>query len=102
HFSAVLNGPPPTSEADIQEAEHDLDINTAPPEKKEIIAAIMSLINKKAPGQDNLSAELFKADPEIAAKMLLPLFTAIWKEKEIPTDWSEGIIVRIPKNGALS
>lgn len=32
YFSEVLNRPPPTSKADIQEAEHDLDINTAPPE----------------------------------------------------------------------
>ena len=62
HFSQVLNRPPPTAEADIQEAEHDLDVNTAPLEKEEIISAIKSLKNRKAPGQDNLNAELFKAD----------------------------------------
>ncbi|XP_073670211.1 uncharacterized protein [Paramisgurnus dabryanus] len=102
HFSEVLNRPPPTSKADIKEAEHDLDINTAPPEKEEIVATIMSLKNRKAPGHDKLNAELFKADPELAAKMLLPLFTAIWKERQIPTDWSEAIIVKIPKKGTLS
>ncbi|XP_073670675.1 uncharacterized protein [Paramisgurnus dabryanus] len=102
HFSEVLNRPPPTSKADIKEAEHDLDINTAPPEKEEIVATIMSLKNRKAPGHDKLNAELFKADPELAAKMLLPLFTAIWKERQIPTDWSEGIIVKIPKKRTLS
>lgn len=67
------------------------------PIKDKIFETIMSLKNRKTPGQDYMNAELFKADPEIKAKMLLPLFTAIWKEKEIPTDWSEGIIVRIPK-----
>lgn len=82
NFIEVLNRPPPTSEADIQETELDLDINTAPPEKEEIIETIMSLKNKKVPGQDNMNAELFKADPELAAKMLLLLFTAIWKKRD--------------------
>ena len=40
HFMDVLNRPPPTVEADIQEAETDLDVNTDPPNKQEIIAAI--------------------------------------------------------------
>lgn len=43
HFSEVLNKPPPTAEADAKEAEHDLDINTAPPDKEKIILIIKSL-----------------------------------------------------------
>ena len=77
HFMDVLNRPPPTVEADIQEAETDLDVNTDPPNKQEIIAAIKTLKNSKAPGQDNLNAELFKADPELSARILQPLFTAV-------------------------
>ena len=41
------------------------------------MAAIRSLKNRKAPGQDILSAELFKTDPEFAAQVLQPLFAAI-------------------------
>ena len=89
-------------EADIQEAEVDLEVDTGPPEIEEIISSIKSLKNGKAPGQDSLNAELFKADPELAAKALKPLFTAIWKEKKVPDDWTKGIIVKIPKMGALS
>ena len=70
HFSEVLNRPPPPTEADIQEAETDLDVNTDPPGKEEIIAAIKSLKNGKFPGQDNLSTEVFKADPQLAADLL--------------------------------
>jgi hypothetical protein len=102
HFSEVLNRPPPTEEADIQEAEHDLEVDTAPPEKHEIISAIKAMKNRKAPGQDNLNAELFKADPDLAAELLLPLFSDVWEGKEVPTDWSEGIIIKIPKKGALN
>lgn len=97
-----MNRSPPMTEVDIQEAEADLDIIAEPPTKEEIVAAIESLKNGKAPGQDNLNAELLKADRELAAKLLLPLFTAIWEERRTADDWSEGIIVRIPKKGNLS
>lgn len=72
-----------------------LDGNIAPPEKEEIFSAIIKFLkNSKAPRQDNLKAELLKA--------LLPLFTTIWEEKEIPSDWLEGIFVKIPKKGTLN
>ena len=69
HFSEVLNRPPPPTEADIQEAETDLDVNTDPPGKEEIIAAIKSLKSGKSPGQDNRSAEVFKADTQLTADL---------------------------------
>ena len=70
HVSEILNRPPPPTGADIQEAEIDLDVNTDPPGKEEIIAAIKSLKNGKSPRQDNLCAELFKADPQLPADLL--------------------------------
>lgn len=101
HFQEVLNRPPPTTEPNIQHAENDLDISIEPPTKEEIVSAIKSQKNGKAPGQDNLNAELFKADPDLASKILQPLFKTIWEGKEIPDDWSEGIIIKIPKKGNL-
>ena len=102
HFSEILNRPPPPTEAEIQEPDADLDVNTAPPEKEEIMAAIKSLKNRKAPGQDNLSAELFKADPEFAVQVLQPLLATVWEKKELPEEWTEGVIIKIPKKGALN
>lgn len=102
HFKDVLNRPPPIVEADIQEAETDLDVNTDPPNKQEIIAAIKTLKNNKAPGQDNLNAELFKADPELSARILQPLFTAVWEQERVPDDWTIGTIIKIHKKGPLS
>lgn len=52
---------------DFSEAEHDLNIDT--PSKKEIIALIKGL-KWKAPGQNNLSAELFKTDAELPAYLI--------------------------------
>jgi hypothetical protein len=45
----------------------DLEIDIVPPSKLEIQKAIKSLKNKKAPGTDQLNAELFKIDPVLAA-----------------------------------
>lgn len=73
-----------------------------PPVKEEIRAAIKSLKNRKSSGRDNLSAELFKAEPQLAADLLQLLFTGIWEGKKLPGDWSEVVIVKIPKKGALS
>ena len=43
HFNEVLNRPPPEQEPVIPEAEEDLSVDTGPPKKEEIIAAINSL-----------------------------------------------------------
>ena len=72
------------------------------PGKEEIIKAIKSRKNDKTAGHDNLNAELFKADPELAATILQPLFAAVWEGGQVPADWTKEVIIRIPKKGALS
>ena len=34
--------------------------------------------------------------------MLYPLFQSIWKEEDIPTEWKEGYLAKLPKKGDLS
>ena len=75
-------------------------MSTLIPQEK-IRAAINSLENEKSPGQDNLGAEVFKADPQLAADLLQPLLRGIWEEKKLPEDRTEGVTVKIPKKGAL-
>ena len=101
HFREVLNRPPPSEVPNIQEVATDLDISTDVLTRREIIEAINSLKNGKAPGHDNLNAELFKADPELAATILTPLFIKIWEQEDIPSDWGRGVIMKIPKKGSL-
>ncbi|CAG2201949.1 unnamed protein product [Mytilus edulis] len=94
----VLNRPPPDDEAIVIEAVQDLEININLPDKQEIIKVIKSLKNGKSPGHDNLNAELFKVDPELAAEILQSLFTSIWEGKIIPDDWTKGIIIKLRKD----
>ena len=87
----------------IRNAKTDLDIiSTDVPTRRDIIQAVNLLKNGEAPDHNNLNAELFKADPELAATILTPLFTKIWEQEEIPSDWSRGVIIKIPKKGSLS
>ena len=87
HFKEVLNRPAPEEEPDIPEAEEDLSVDIRPPKKEEIIVAMNSLRNHKAPGKDRLNAELFKADAVTTASILQPLFNTIWDRRKIPDDW---------------
>jgi hypothetical protein len=102
HFEEVLNRSDPVSPAEIKDPAEDLNIDTDPPTRAEILSAIKTLKNRKAPGEDHLNAELLKADPEAAADVLLPLFKLIWERNTIPEDWRKGSIIKIPKKGNLA
>jgi hypothetical protein len=34
--------------------------------------------------------------------MLLLIFEKIWEQEEIPTDWKDGHIIKLPKKGGFS
>lgn len=89
-----MNRTDPHSRTEISEADTNLEINTDEPSKIESIATIKSLKNNKAPRNDNLPAEIFKADLILAADILCPLFCKIWRNSMIPTTWSDGNIHR--------
>lgn len=57
--------------------------------------------NWKTAGLDNILAGILKIDPYTAADILLPLFHEIWEKEKFPTEWREGIIIKIPKKGDL-
>ncbi|VDP61729.1 unnamed protein product [Schistosoma curassoni] len=52
--------------------------------------AVRQIKNGKAAGPDNIPAEALKSDVEI------------WEEEQVPMDWKEGHLVKIPKKGDLS
>ena len=46
-------------------------------------------------------AEAIKADLKNSAEMLYNLFGKIWETNEIPDDWKEGYLIKLPKKGYL-
>nr|KAG5699212.1 hypothetical protein BaRGS_012733 [Batillaria attramentaria] len=61
----------------------------------------MTLRNGKAAGLDEIPAEAIKADTETAVNMLHSLFSKIWEKEEVPAQWKEGIVIKLPKKGDL-
>ena len=102
HFEELLNRPEPRNPPDIQPADSDLLIDCNTPTKEEIRMAIKQLRNGKASGPDGIPAEALKTDVETSVEMLYPLFMKIWEEGQVPSEWKEGYLIKIPKKGDLS
>ena len=63
---------------------------------------LKELKNGKAPGVDNITAELLRTDPETSARQIQELLRRVWTEEKAPTDWKRGLIVKLLKKGDLT
>jgi len=97
HFEELLNRPSHQHPPDIPEMENDLPISCDPPTSQEIRAAILKAKNGKAAGPDGIPSEALKADLDTTVEMLQQLFKKILKDENIPENWKEGHIIKIPK-----
>ncbi|CAH8515410.1 unnamed protein product [Schistosoma haematobium] len=101
HFKELLNRPAPLNPPNIEGAPTDPPINVGPLTIEEISMAIRQIKSGKAAGPDNIPAEALKADVETTARILHILFNKIWDEEQVPKDWKEGLLIKIPKKGGL-
>ena len=60
-----------------------------------------TLRNGKAPGADQITAEMLKADPQQTSQELKQTFDLIWKDEKVPKHWTKGLICKIPKKGNI-
>ena len=102
HFRELLNYPTPETPPNIPPAETELPISCDKPTKAEIKKAIMTLRSGKAARPDEIPAEAIKADMEAVTNMLHSLFSKIWEKEEVPAQWKEGIVIKLPKKGDLT
>jgi len=94
HFSELLNRPGPEDPPDIPPAETELFINCGKPSRQEIRKAIQTLKNGKAAGTDSVPAKALRGT---STEILYRLFENFWEEEEIPRDWKEGLLIKLPK-----
>ncbi|VDP39138.1 unnamed protein product [Schistosoma mattheei] len=80
----------------------ELPIDVGPPTIEETSMAIRHIKSDKAAGPDKIPAEALKADVAATARILHILFNKIWDEEQVPTNWKEGLLIKIPKKCDLS
>lgn len=103
HFTEVLNRPEPETEAEvITDGVEEMEVNTEYFSKEEIGKSIDDLKNHKAAGLDGITAEVLKADKDTTVNKLEDIFKLAWDAEEVPGDWKDGLIVKLPKKGDLT
>jgi len=65
----------------------------------EIESVCKKLVNDKAPGVDGVLNEFLKYADDNVIKFLCILFNKCWEEEKIPTEWKNGIVSLIYKDG---
>ena len=103
HFENVLNrqAPEESPEEGENEETEKLDISEEAPSIEEIMKALKTIRNGKAPGADQIAPEMLKADPELTSAELKRIFDLIWEQENVPQEWNKGLIFKIPKKGNL-
>jgi hypothetical protein len=74
------------------------EANIGPPTRWEV-EYIQKTKNNKAPGEDNILAELIKHGGEALVSALYKLIRTIWETEKMPERWKLGIICPIYKKG---
>ena len=67
--------------------------------KEEVEAAIRSLPVDKAPGADNIPAELLKYGGKELVALITSLCQKVWETKTWPDEWTRSLVIPLPKKG---
>ena len=69
--------------------------------REEVEAAVKALKMGKLAGVDNIPAELVQAGGEAIIDILTTICNKIWKTGELPTTWTQSLVITLPKKGNL-
>ena len=99
HFDSVLNRPSVINDEAINRLPQ-IPINKALdsiPTKEELHKAISQLSSNKAPGSDNIPAEVYKSGGTTLFLRILQLFKLIWQQESVPQDLKDASIIHLYK-----
>ena len=106
HFCQILNL---QSEFDVEELtkvrQRQVHTDMAePPSEEELESALGKLKNGRAGGESGILPEMLKAacEGKEVLELLLELAKDVWRERKVPSDWCDAVLVPIPKKGDLS
>ena len=69
--------------------------------REEVEMAVNSLKKGKSPGVDNIPAELVQAGGDAMVDTLTKICNKIWVTREWPTEWTQSLVITLPKKGNL-
>ena len=69
--------------------------------REEVEAAIKTLKKEKSAGVDNIPAEMIQAGGEDMISVLPSICNRIWQTGEWPTQWTQSLVITLPKKGHL-
>ena len=106
HFTRVLNVQSQFSTAEIEKVRQRrvrIDLED-PPSLDEIMEAAMKLKPGKAGGRSGILPEMVRAScgSDNFPERLLDLVNTAWREKSVPSDWADAVLIPIPKKGDLT
>ena len=106
HFSNVLNIPSQFNEVELARIrQRPIKSQMADlPTMEELIKAVGKLKTGKAGGSSGILPEMVKAacsDSDFL-ELLLSLVHQAWKERQVPKEWTDAILVPIPKKGDIT
>ncbi|KAM9328275.1 uncharacterized protein KZ484_019609 [Pholidichthys leucotaenia] len=104
HFDQLLNNPgdltEEAKEALVQRpAVSSLD---EPPNLDEVMAAIKTTQDGKAPGRDGIPAEVWKFGGVQLTNCLYKLIQEIWDAQKVPQDWKDASVVPLFKKDSMN
>ena len=74
---------------------------TNPILRREVEAAVQSSKKGKSAGVDKIPAELVQAGGEDVITALTTICNKIWQTGEWPTQWTQSLVITLPKKGNL-
>ncbi|CAF4919165.1 unnamed protein product, partial [Rotaria socialis] len=76
----------------------ELERHNAQPSFEEVKRALNQMKSRKAPGSDEVTADILKAGGEPVIKWLLEMFTDMWENEQVVKEWSSATLIRLYKN----
>ena len=76
-------------------------LDSPPIMKEEVEAAIRHLKAGKSPGVDNIPSELITSGGDGTVSALAALCQKIWEQKKWPEEWTQSLVIPLPKKGNL-
>ena len=99
HFSTLLNRPSPHTPLFDLPFSGFCNVSERVPTQDEVGKAIRSLKSSSAPGEDGISAALWKAGGAAARCRLTAIIANIWSSSSFPSDWKTSVVIPLHKKG---